>query len=448
MRDQSNIQLAPFAGAVGDELAPGTELCGGQYTIEKYLNCGGFGITYLARDSLGRKLVIKECFPNAICCRTEATVRLRSHNYETDFSQAVDLFKKEARALAALDHPNIVGVHQIFEANGTAYMALDFVEGLDLLDLSHKHPELRSPAAVSELATILLEALAYVHRSGILHRDISPDNILLDTSGTPVLIDFGAARQGATMASRILSRVYTVKDGYSPQEFYFAGSAQSAASDLYALAATFVHLIDGSPPPNSSLRLAAVAEDRADPYVPLSGRFAGYDPVLLASIDRCMSLFARDRLPTAEAWLAVLRGAAPLGGLGGSVVAPVAQPMVLDTQTTAAIAALVEENHRQVAQAQAARQIAPREDLALRAREDARREEERDYWAILNEDPSNWRDGPAKGWLARTAEQGAETGEDTSEGADEHGSQDRSRWLSLGGLFGWMRPRARLDTTI
>ncbi|KAA8605545.1 serine/threonine protein kinase [Salipiger aestuarii] len=436
MSDQSNIQPPALAGAVGDELAPGTALCGGQYTIEKYLNCGGFGITYLARDSLGRKLVIKECFPNAICWRTDATVRLRSHSYQTDFSQAVDLFKKEARALAALDHPNIVGVHQIFEANGTAYMALDFVEGLDLLDLSHRHPELRSPAAVSELAGILLEALAYVHRSGILHRDISPDNILLDTSGTPVLIDFGAARQGATMASRILSRVYTVKDGYSPQEFYFAGSAQSAASDLYALAATLVHLIDGNPPPNSSLRLAAVAEGRPDPYLPLSGRFAAHDPALLASIDRCMSLFSRDRLPTADAWLDVLRGKAALEGRGpGAARTMHIAPAVLDTQTTAAIAALVKENHKVVAQAGAATAIVRCEDAAERAREEARREEERDYWAILNEDPAHWRDSSAKSTTARGA-------------VADNDAPDRRHRLSLAALFGWMRPRARIDKII
>ncbi|MBU2959885.1 serine/threonine protein kinase [Citreicella sp. C3M06] len=432
MSDKASIAPAMPAGTVGDELPPGTRLCNGQYTIEKYLNCGGFGITYLARDSLNRKVVIKECFPNAICCRTQATVRLRSQGYKTDFSQAVGLFQKEAGALAALDHPNIVGVHQIFEENCTAYMALDFVEGLDLLDLSHKHPELRSPAAVRELAEILLDALAYVHRSGILHRDIAPDNILLDTAGTPVLIDFGAARQGATMASRILSRVYTVKDGYSPQEFYFAGSAQSPASDLYALAATFVHLIEGAPPPNSSLRLAAVAEDRPDPFVPLSGRFAAYDPALLGSIDCCMSLFARDRLPSAEAWLDVLHG-------GGMPEAEPPEPAPLDQSTSAAIAALVQENHKIVAEARAARIDPPREDLALRAAEEARRAQEREYWAILNEDPGSWRNGPD------VARPGSEA-EDATE--DENASEMRQRGLSLGALFGWLRPRARIDTTI
>ncbi len=352
----------------GDELPAGTELGNGQYVIERYLNCGGFGITYLARDSLGRKVVIKECFPNAICCRSGRDVRLRSQTYEVDFNRAVSLFQKEARTLAQLDHPNIVGVHHIFEANGTAYMALDFVEGTDLLDLLEQHPEVRSPEALRELSVTLLHALCYVHDSGVLHRDISPDNVILDPSGTPVLIDFGAARQSATQASRILSRVYTVKDGYSPQEFYIAGSTQSPASDLYALAATFYHLIAGTPPPNSSLRLAAVAEQRDDPYEQLLGKYPAYESALLATIDGCMSLFARDRLPSAQAWLDRLNGTAEPAGQGHPA------PADLSCQ----IAALVEENQMALVTPDPA-PAAPEPESPQPAQPD------RDYWAILNE---------------------------------------------------------------
>jgi serine/threonine protein kinase len=387
MTYQLNITPSDAALHFGDGLSPGTDLCNGQYRIEKYLNSGGFGITYLARDSLGRKVVIKECFPNAICCRAGEAVRLRSRSFDIDFNRAVDLFQKEARALAQLQHPNIVGVHQIFEANGTAYMALDFVEGTDLFDLLDQNPGALGPEAIEELAIVLLQALSYVHENGILHRDISPDNILLDPNGIPVLIDFGAARQSATQASRVLSRVHTVKDGYSPQEFYIAGSAQSPSSDLYALAATFVHLITGYPPPNSSLRLAAVAERKQDPYQPLAGRFPAYDPRLLGTIDRCLSLFAKDRLQSADDWLDALVGRS-------------ARPMLAaldDPDIERKIAEMVATNHKAIAEDAASGP--PRPKASRRAEREAeklaaKRAAEREYWAILNEDPADWRVEP------------------------------------------------------
>lgn len=365
----------------GDELPPGTALCHGQYTIEKYLNSGGFGVTYLARDSLERRVVIKECFPNAMCCRAGDQVRLRSRSYVMDFERVVELFEKEARALAHLQHPNVVGVHQIFKDNGTAYMAMDFVSGMDLLDVHEQTPELLTPTEIRALLTALLQALTYVHANDILHRDISPDNILLDDSKTPVLIDFGAAREDATRASRILSRVHTVKDGYSPQEFYFAGSKQSPSSDLYALAATFYHLIAGSPPPNSNERLAAVAENRPDPFEPLEGRFPGQDGRILASIDTCLSLFSKDRFESAAAWLGEISDAAEADGQTEEA-----------RDIEEVIARLVDEHKRIIAEkAETPRKKAPAEVKPTPKAEDPKAAAEREYWAILNEDPSEWR---------------------------------------------------------
>ena len=396
MTYQTNLDVLDETEALGDGLPPGTTLCDGQYTIDKYLNSGGFGITYLARDSLDRRVVIKECFPNAICCRAGDDVRLRSQSFDMDFGRAVELFQKEARALAQLQHPNIVGVHQIFLSNGTAYMALDFVEGTDLFELLIHKPEVLRPAAVQELSVLLLRALSYVHKNGILHRDISPDNILLDMTGAPVLIDFGAARQSATQASRILSRVHTVKDGYSPHEFYIAGSAQSPSSDLYALAATFVHLIEGHPPPNSSLRLAAVAEQKPDPYVPIRGRFPDYDDTFLASVDTCMSLFAKDRLQNADAWLAVITGDAQTG---------------IDSDAQGDIERIVAElveTTQDIVQASAGSKEPVEEDQEDPA-EVARREAEREYWAILSEDPSDWYDDTRGTRSAAQQEAGKQT---------------------------------------
>ncbi|ABD57058.1 serine/threonine-protein kinase [Jannaschia sp. CCS1] len=285
----------------GDELPAGASLCHGQYTIENYLNAGGFGVTYLARDSLGRRIVIKECFPSAMCFRSNQTVCVRSQGNTIEFSTILDLFEKEARALAAMQHPYIVGVHQYFRDNGTAYMAMDFVEGETLLDIIETDPGRLTPDFVKKLLTQLLHAVRYIHRNDILHRDISPDNILIDEGGLPVLIDFGAAREDATKVSRVLSQVLTVKDGYSPQEFYLAGSQQGYASDLYALAATFYHAIMREAPANSHTRLAAAARERPDPLSELP-QIEGYEPGFLAAVSQCLSLFPKDRLQSAEAW--------------------------------------------------------------------------------------------------------------------------------------------------
>ncbi len=381
MKDIPEDNTTDVDSSYGDELPPGTSLCHGQYTIEKYINSGGFGVTYLTLDSLSRKVVIKECFPNAMCCRAGDLVRLRSRSYVQDFEQVVELFEKEARALAQLQHPNIVGVHQIFKDNGTAYMALDYVEGLDLLDVLDTQPELLRPDDIKRLLLKLLEALSYVHSNGILHRDISPDNILLDQSFEPVLIDFGAARESATRASRVLSRVHTVKDGYSPQEFYFAGSSQSASSDLYALAATFYHLISGEPPTNSNVRLGAVAENCPDPYEPLSGRFPAYDARFLSSIDQCLNLFAKDRIASAAIWRDEIDDVRRYEVHRAQVES--------DQDIEAKIARLVEQNR--IALAEAAKEPKPEKvEQAVVQREDPKAVAERKYWATLREDLSDF----------------------------------------------------------
>jgi serine/threonine protein kinase len=291
-----------------DELEPGTELSHGQFKIEEFLNSGGFGITYLAKDSLERRVVIKECFPSSFCHRSGVIVQPRSQAHKKDLKSVVDLFVQEARSLAKLEHPNIVGVHQVFEDNSTAYMALDFVEGRDLLDiLEDDDHELTAPQIKGILKDVL-GAIGYIHEQDILHRDISPDNILLDGDLRPVLIDFGAAREEATKKSRVMSELRVVKDGYSPQEFYIQGSPQTPSSDLYALGATFYHLISGEVPANSQTRLAAIASGEKDPYSPLADRVKGYDKKFLSAIDKALAILPKDRLQSAQEWMDSMEG--------------------------------------------------------------------------------------------------------------------------------------------
>jgi serine/threonine protein kinase len=166
----------------------------------------------------------------------------------------------------------------------------------------------------------MLSAVEFIHEAGILHRDISPDNILIDQHGNPILIDFGAASEQVVQATRVLTGRRVVKDGYSPQEFYLTGAEQSPSSDLYALAATFYHVIAGKVPPESQRRLAMVAEGTGDPYEPLAGQYQGYPPGFLEAIDQAAKVMPRDRIQSASDWLELIeeaeKGAASEGEHG------------------------------------------------------------------------------------------------------------------------------------
>ncbi|MFP5480763.1 MAG: serine/threonine-protein kinase [Alphaproteobacteria bacterium] len=299
--------LPEEADSFADDLKPGTTLLDGQYTILGFLNSGGFGITYLAKDSLDRTVVIKECFPNTLCRRSTSVVRARSRKHQGEYRSFVQGFVDEARSLAKLVHPNIVGVHQVFEDNDTAYMAIDFIDGKDLQAIMESTDQAFSPAQIVVLLKKMLSAVEFIHQAGILHRDISPDNILIDQNGNPVLIDFGAATEQVVRATRVLTGRRVVKDGYSPQEFYLTGAEQGPSSDLYALGATFYMLITGKAPPESQRRLAMVAEGSGDPYEPLAGRFNGYPPGFLEAIDKATKVLPKDRIQSAADWLELIR---------------------------------------------------------------------------------------------------------------------------------------------
>jgi len=300
--NHADLDAIPQAGS--EALPAGTTLLGDQFTIERPLSSGGFGITYLAEDNfLGRRVVIKECYPEAFCRRDGKKVLVRSNIHHEKYRAIVEMFMREARSIAKLRHPNIVGVHRIFEDNETAYMVLDLIHGRDLLSLIKDDHDILSPQQIKEVLVKTLDAVELVHQHDLLHRDLSPDNILLDKWGSPVLIDFGAAREEASRETRAVSAVLVVKDGYSPQEFYFAGGKQSASSDLYALGATFYHLISGEAPPNSQTRMAEFAGNNPDPCEPLAGRFPEYDTEFLEAIDKAMMILPKARLQSAREWL-------------------------------------------------------------------------------------------------------------------------------------------------
>ncbi len=300
-------------GATHDEpqiegLQPGAKLLRGQYEILRFLSNGGFGITYLARDSLDRDVVIKECYPGALCQRNGDLVEPANPDHKEDLRAIIDLFIQEARNHARLVHPNIVDVHQVFEDNDTAYIAMDLIRGCDLLDYVEKPENKSGPDFIVQVTEKMLSAVSFIHQSGMLHRDISPDNILIDENGEPILIDFGAAREQAAHKSAALLTLRVIKDGYSPHEFYVRGADQGPSSDLYVLAATLYHAISGERPIDGQTRLNAFNNGQDDPYEPLTGRFKGYPDGFLEAIDKAMEVHATDRVQTALDWLRMFRG--------------------------------------------------------------------------------------------------------------------------------------------
>jgi serine/threonine protein kinase len=237
-------------------LPPGTILQD-KYLIGKALGQGGFGITYLAWDlDLNIKLAIKEYLPQDLAYRVEGQteVSIYKKTLSDSFSYGLEKFLEEARTLARFnEHPNIVSVRDFFSANRTAYLVMTYTEGITLKEYLDSKKE---PLSYNEALKIFIQvsdALKEVHAAGILHRDISPDNLLLDSRGRIVLIDFGAARQAAGEKSRSMSVI--MKAGYSPEEQYRSKGQQGPWTDIYAFAATFYRAITGEMPPEAMDRI-------------------------------------------------------------------------------------------------------------------------------------------------------------------------------------------------
>jgi len=327
-----------------DALLPGSTLLYGQYTIESHLIDGGFGMTYIARDSLERRVVIKESFPTAICRRIGGEVRRRKPRDQEQYQRVISNFLREALRLARLDHPNIVKVYQVFQENNTAYIAMEFVDGQDLFTVLENDPARLTHDLLRKLLTETLHALAHVHDGDMLHRDISPDNLILDAEDGLTLIDFGAAREDRSVELRALSTVLSVKDGYSPHEFYYANGTHEPSSDLYSVGATFYHLIAGEAPPDCQRRLADLSSGLPDPYQPLATGAAGRDDRFLGGIDRALAVSQERRFQSVEDWLQFLAGEGP----ASDEPAPPQPPAELEPELARVISSLVQDTNSSI----------------------------------------------------------------------------------------------------
>ena len=221
----------------------------------RVLGAGGFGITYLAFDHhLNGPVAIKEYFYAGLAARdSDGTVAPGSASNAAGFDWGRDRFLDEARLLARLDHRNVVRVQRCFEANNTAYIVMEYVEGESLAAFLERHGRL-TPAQWRPWLDALLAGLEHVHRRDYLHRDVKPANIVIraDAAGesSPVLIDFGSARRAAAEKTRNLTAVHTA--GYAPIEQYSTTSRQGPAADIYGLAAVSYRALAGEPPPDAA----------------------------------------------------------------------------------------------------------------------------------------------------------------------------------------------------
>ena len=287
----------------------------GEYEIVRELGFGGFGVTYLARDRVLERLVaVKEYFPmDWGTRRTDGTMGPRTSASSKDYAWGLERFVDEARALARLDHPGIVKVYRVVEAGGTAYMVMEYVEGRSLaeeLQVSGPMPEARVRGLLSGLA----EGLGAVHAAGLVHRDIKPANVMLRSrDASPILIDFGAAREHMGRQSRSITAVLT--PGYAPIEQYSAKGRQGPWTDVYALGALAYAALSGRAPEDATERML---EDRLVPVdaasaTPVSGGLA-------RAVEAALAVDMRQRPQDTGEWLALLSEGG-VGTVGEAIVA-------------------------------------------------------------------------------------------------------------------------------
>ena len=283
------------------------------YEIQSILGQGGFGITYLARDmNLDQLVAIKEYLPTEFSTRDQAnTVQPISENHTEIFDWGKKRFLDEAKTLAQFRHPNVVRVSSFFENNNTGYMVMDYEDGTDLSKLI-KAGESFDEQRLLGLLLPVLDGLDKIHAQGFIHRDIKPANIFISTDGSPVLIDFGSARQAIGEQTRTMTSLVT--PGYAPfEQYHDADGKQGPWTDIYALGATCYCMLTGKPPIDALKRGMARIDHSTDAYLPLVDlRLGDYSEQVLQAIDHALEFREADRPQNVNDWSAMLRGELPV----------------------------------------------------------------------------------------------------------------------------------------
>ena len=303
--------IVPHANDV--VLSPGI-VVSQRYMVGRVLGQGGFGATYLGMDTkLSARIAVKEYLPYGCVVRAGDGVSLRVNPSMTDsYRFGLARFLEEARMLARFrDCRAVVSVFDVFEENGSAYIIMELLQGQTLKQVIQATPNQRLPfAQVLTVINAVLGALTEIHRQNILHRDISPDNIMMDGDSTVKVLDFGAARQALSGYTQKLSII--LKPGYAPFEQYLEDGKQGPWSDVYAAAATCYHAITGRKPVDALQRMSQDTLQRP------SDLGVAVPPLVETALLKALALRVEDRFQSAAEFAAALGKTLEAGVVGGS----------------------------------------------------------------------------------------------------------------------------------
>ena len=326
-RFPDKLNMCPFCGYVVNtpvenavHMEPGT-LLADRYVVGKVLGYGGFGVTYVGWDGrLRQKVAIKEYFPTEFSTRMPGKTMLTLSNDQKkreQFESGLVKFVEEAKRLAKFQNtPGIVKIFDAFKENDTAYIIMEYLEGETLTEMLDRVGTIDEDQAVNMLMPVM-KSLETVHKTGIIHRDIAPDNIFITKNGEVKLIDFGASRYATTSHSRSITVI--IKPGYSPEEQYRSRGDQGPHTDVYALAATLYKMITGVVPPDALERRTSCETKRRDlirlPHLLNKKVSKNIENALL----NALNVRIEDRTPDIESFIEELKADPPVKRRYGNI---------------------------------------------------------------------------------------------------------------------------------
>ncbi len=287
---------------------PAGSILHGRYLVGAVLGNGGFGITYIGYDlKEDRRVAIKEFLPTGMANRYPGTTTVSVYHTSQEFYYGLKKFLEEARVIYKYRaYSNIISVYALFEENNTAYYVMEYLEGCDLKQYLSKRGGVLPFEETLQLLLPVFDALTAIHKDGLIHRDISPDNIYICSNGQVKLLDFGAARVALMEKSKSLSVI--LKRGYAPPEQYQTNGNQGPWTDVYALGATFYRCIAGKLPPEATERLVT------DTMIPPARLLKDVPPAANDAMLRALAVKAPNRFQSAAQFKAALTQPHPVSG--------------------------------------------------------------------------------------------------------------------------------------